>query len=101
MSFRSAGFRPAVLGSALALVFALSASALMAQDAQPKTAAPAATGTAAAPASAASTAAAPTAEAKVTYTPTYAKVTNDYSVDLNHDGIRDTLLIHSVACASS
>ena len=62
MSFRSAGFRPAVLGSALALVFALSASALMAQDAQPKTAAPAAAGTAATPASAAS---APTAEAAV------------------------------------
>ena len=48
MSFRSAGFRPAVLGSAVALVFALSASALMAQDAQPKTAAPAAAATAAA-----------------------------------------------------
>jgi cytochrome c553 len=48
MSFRSAGFRPAVLGSAIALVFALSASALMAQDAQPKTAAPAAAATAAA-----------------------------------------------------
>jgi cytochrome c553 len=58
MSFRSAGFRPAVLGSAMALVLALSASALMAQDAQPKTAAPAAAGTAAAPA-------APTAEASV------------------------------------
>ncbi len=53
MSFRSAGFRPAVLGSAIALVFALSASALMAQDAQPKTAAPAAAATAAAPATAA------------------------------------------------
>ncbi|TPG06470.1 cytochrome c4 [Rhodanobacter glycinis] len=58
MSFRSAGFRPAVLGSAIALVFALSASALMAQDAQPKTAAPAAAATAAVPASA-TTAAAP------------------------------------------
>ncbi|MGH8159137.1 MAG: c-type cytochrome [Rhodanobacter sp.] len=56
MSFRSAGFRPAVLGSAIALVLALSANALMAQDAQPKTAAPAAASTAAAPASAASTA---------------------------------------------
>ena len=67
MSFRSAGFRPAVLGSAIALVFALSASALMAQDAQPKTAAPAAATTAAAPASAstAATAAAPVAEAAV------------------------------------
>ena len=64
MSFRSAGFRPAVLGSALALVFALSASALMAQDAQPKTAAPAAASTAA-PASAANTTAAPTAEVAV------------------------------------
>jgi cytochrome c553 len=49
MSFRSAGFRPAVLGSAVVLVFALSASALMAQDAQPK-AAPAAASTAATPA---------------------------------------------------
>jgi cytochrome c553 len=65
MSFRSAGFRPAVLGSALALVLALSASALMAQDAQPKTAAPAAASTAATPASTASTAAAPTAEVAV------------------------------------
>ena len=65
MSFRSAGFRPAVLGSALALVFALSASALMAQDAQPKTVAPAAASTAAAPASTASTAAATTAEVAV------------------------------------
>ncbi|WP_158756341.1 c-type cytochrome [Dyella sp. S184] len=65
MSFRSAGFRPAVLGSALALVFALSASALMAQNAQPKTAAPAAASTAATPASTASTAAVPTAEAAI------------------------------------
>lgn len=48
MSFRSAGFRPAVLGSAMALVFALSASAAMAQDAKPETAAPAAASTAAA-----------------------------------------------------
>jgi cytochrome c553 len=61
MSFRSAGFRPAVLGSAVALVFALSATALMAQDAQPKTSAPAAASTAAKPAAAASTAAAPAA----------------------------------------
>ncbi len=59
MSFRSAGFRPAVLGSAIALVFALSASALMAQDAQPKTAAPAAAATAAAPAATSAPAAAP------------------------------------------
>ncbi|MGY3041283.1 cytochrome c553 [Rhodanobacter sp. TND4EL1] len=48
MSFRSAGFRPAVLGSALAFVFALSASAAIAQDAKPETAAPAAASTAAA-----------------------------------------------------
>jgi cytochrome c553 len=51
MSFRSAGFRPAVLGSAIALVFALSASVVTAQDAQPKTAAPAAAATAALPVS--------------------------------------------------
>ena len=38
MSFRSAGFRPTVLGSALALVLALSAGAVMAQDAKPETA---------------------------------------------------------------
>jgi cytochrome c553 len=56
MSFRSAGFRPAVLGSAIALVFALSASVVTAQDAQPKTAAPAAATTAATPASTASAA---------------------------------------------
>jgi len=54
MSFRSAGFRPTVLGAAVALVFALSASALMAQDAKPKTDAPAAAATA--PASAATVA---------------------------------------------
>ena len=65
MSFRSAGFRPAVLGSAIALVLALSTSALMAQEVQPKTAAPAAASTAAAPANTASTTAAPTAEAAV------------------------------------
>jgi cytochrome c553 len=59
MSFRSAGFRPAVLGSAIALVFALSASALMAQEAQPKTAAPVAAATTAAAPASASTAAAP------------------------------------------
>jgi cytochrome c553 len=62
MSFRPAGFRPAVLGSAVALVFALSTSVLMAQDAQPKTSAPAAASTAAKPAAAASTAAAPATE---------------------------------------
>lgn len=56
MSFRSAGFRPAVLGSAIALAFALSTSALMAQDAQPKTDAPAAAATVAGPANAASAA---------------------------------------------
>lgn len=60
MSFRSAGFRPAVLGSALALALALCAGTAMAQDAQPETAAPAAAATAAAPATAA---AAPVAEA--------------------------------------
>ncbi|GAB2553598.1 c-type cytochrome [Rhodanobacter koreensis] len=49
----------------MALVLTLSASALMAQDAQPKTAAPAAAGTAAAPASAGSTTAAATVEAAV------------------------------------
>jgi cytochrome c553 len=53
MSFRSAGFRPTLLGSALALVLALSAGAVMAQDAKPETATPAAASTAATPASAA------------------------------------------------
>ena len=66
MSFRSAGFRPAVLGPAMALAFALSSSALMAQDAKP-TATPAAAATASTPASAGS--AAPAAEAKPTATP--------------------------------
>src|SRR6185437_12870351 len=58
MSFRSAGFRPAVLGAALALAFALSATALMAQ---PQADAPAAAGTASAavPASAAEAAVKP------------------------------------------
>ncbi len=42
MSFRSAGFRPAVLGSAVALAFALSSTVLMAQDAPPAAAASAA-----------------------------------------------------------
>ncbi|MEP7186423.1 MAG: c-type cytochrome [Rhodanobacter sp.] len=60
MSFRSAGFRPAVLGSAIAIAFALSASASMAQEAPPA-ATPAAAATASAPASAGS--AAPAAEA--------------------------------------
>ena len=48
MSFRSAGFRPAVLGSALALALALSTTAVMAQEAP----APAASASAAAPAAA-------------------------------------------------
>ncbi len=66
MSFRPAGFRPAVLGSAIALVFALSASVVTAQDAQPKTAAPAAAATAATPASTApATAVAPVAETAI------------------------------------
>ena len=55
MSFRSAGFRPAVLGTAMALALAVSSTAVMAQDAPP----PAAAATAAAPAS--STAPAPAA----------------------------------------
>ena len=59
MSFRSAGFRSAVLGSATALAFALSASAVMAQATAPK---PASAASAAAPApAAASTAAKPAA----------------------------------------
>lgn len=61
MSFRSAGFRPAVFGSAAALVFALSASALMAQEAQPK-AAPVAASTAAIPATTAAVASPAAAE---------------------------------------
>ena len=65
MSFRSAGFRPTILGSALALVLALSASAVMAQDTQPETATPAAASTAATPASAATTAAPAVAAAAV------------------------------------
>ncbi|CAM5254273.1 c-type cytochrome [Rhodanobacter lindaniclasticus] len=48
MSFRSAGFRPAVLGSALTLALALSATAVMAQEAPT----PAATASAATPATA-------------------------------------------------
>jgi len=60
MSFRSAGFRSAVLGSATVLAFALSAGAVMAQASAPKpapsssTAKPAAASTAAKPAAAAS-----------------------------------------------
>ncbi|HZX72757.1 MAG TPA: c-type cytochrome [Rhodanobacter sp.] len=54
MSFRSAGFRPAVLGAAVALALALSSTTLMAQDAPP----PAAAATAAAPASSTAVAAA-------------------------------------------
>ena len=56
MSFRPADFRHAVLGAAVALTFALSAGAVMAQDAKPaaaSSAAPAAAGSAAAPAAAA------------------------------------------------
>lgn len=47
MSFRSAGFRPAALGGMIALVFALSASVVVAQDAKPAEAAPASATTAA------------------------------------------------------
>ena len=60
MSFRPAGFRPAVVGYAVALVFALSSSVVLAQEAK----APAAAATAAQPAAAAEQpAAAPAAEA--------------------------------------
>ncbi|MGN6327754.1 MAG: c-type cytochrome [Rhodanobacter sp.] len=58
MSFRSAGFRPAVLGAAVALALVLSGTA-MAQDAQP-----AAATTAAQPAAAPAVAAAPAAAVK-------------------------------------
>ena len=62
MSFRSAGFRPALLGSAVALAFALSSTPVIAQDAQPAAAAssataPAAAASAAKPAPASSSAA--------------------------------------------
>ena len=53
MSFRPAGFRPAVIGSALAIALALSAAAVIAQEAPAPAAtanAPAPAGTAAAPA---------------------------------------------------
>ena len=64
MSFRSAGFRPAVLGSAIALAFVLSAGVLMAQQAQPA-ATPAAAATAVVPASSTSMAATATSAAPV------------------------------------
>ena len=41
MSFRSAGFRPAALGGLIAVVFALSAGVVVAQNAKPATRAPA------------------------------------------------------------
>ena len=65
MSFRSAGFRPAALGSAVALVFALSATAVMAQ---PQAAAPAAAASVAQPANT-SSAAAPASVADVAIKP--------------------------------
>ncbi|WP_063673097.1 c-type cytochrome [Dyella thiooxydans] len=52
MSFRLADFRHAVLGATAALIFALSASAVTAQEAKPATAASAAPAAASAPASA-------------------------------------------------
>jgi cbb3-type cytochrome c oxidase subunit III len=61
MSFRSAGIRPAVLGSAATLLLALSTTMAIAQSAPPKTSAPVAAASAAKPASASSTAAAPAA----------------------------------------
>ncbi|TAM61265.1 MAG: c-type cytochrome [Rhodanobacter sp.] len=68
MSFRPAGFRPAVVMFAQALVFALSATTAMAQDTQQKPATPVAATSTAPPAVAASTApkpVAPVAEAAV------------------------------------
>lgn len=59
MSFRSAGIRPAVLGSAAALLLALSTTVAIAQAVAPK--APTAAASTAKPASAASTGAAPAA----------------------------------------
>jgi len=53
MSFRSAGFRPAVIGTALALVFALPTGSAMAQNSPPAVATPATASTANAPAAAA------------------------------------------------
>jgi cytochrome c553 len=70
MSFRSAGFRNAVLGSATALAFALASGGATAQAAAPKsaassskTSAPAVASTAAQPASASTSAATPSAAA--------------------------------------
>jgi cytochrome c553 len=64
MSFRSAGFRPAALGGMIALVFALSASVVVAQDAKPATRAPAVTSSTPSPANTGHQAAAtPTAAA--------------------------------------
>ena len=66
MSFRPAGFRPAVVGYAVALVFALSSSVVLAQEAK----APAVAATAAAPAAAAEQpAAAPAADANTALKP--------------------------------
>jgi cytochrome c553 len=62
MGFRFAGSRPAALGSAAVLIFALAAGTAMAQDAAKSTAAPAAAATAA---QSAATPAAATAEAAV------------------------------------
>jgi len=41
------------------------------------------------------------AEAKVIYTPTYAKITDFYYLDLNHDGIRDFVLWNVASCTST
>ncbi|MFA6229117.1 MAG: c-type cytochrome [Rhodanobacter sp.] len=68
MSFRSAGFRPAVFGTALTLVFALSAGAVMAQNSPPAVATPATASTANPPAAAA-VAAAPAATAEAALKP--------------------------------
>jgi cytochrome c553 len=65
MSFRPAGFRPAVVGYAVALVFALSSSVVLAQEAK----APAAAATAAQPAAAASAEQAKPAEATAAVKP--------------------------------
>ncbi|MFC5741376.1 c-type cytochrome [Dyella tabacisoli] len=66
MSFRPAGFRPAVFGYAVALAFALTVSVVTAQDAKPATAASAA---APAAAGAAEHAAAPATEATAAVKP--------------------------------
>lgn len=65
MSFRPAGFRPAVVGYAVALVFALSSSVLLAQEAK----APAASASAAQPAAAPAEQAAKPAEATAAVKP--------------------------------